>query len=71
MFLLREIVRSGEPRVGDWGVMIAIGPGMAAEVGCSDGRAISQAHGAGDDRMTITGNPGDVSDGCRRLVSRQ
>lgn len=32
MFVLDEIVRSGEPRVGDWGVMIALGPGMAAEL---------------------------------------
>ena len=32
MFVLHEIVRSGEPRSGDWGVMIALGPGMAAEL---------------------------------------
>jgi 3,5-dihydroxyphenylacetyl-CoA synthase len=32
MFVLNEVVRSGEPRAGDWGVMIALGPGMAAEV---------------------------------------
>ncbi len=32
MFVLDEIVRSGEPRSGDWGVMIALGPGMAAEI---------------------------------------
>lgn len=32
MFVLDEIVRSGEPRAGDWGVMIALGPGMAAEL---------------------------------------
>ena len=32
MFVLNEIVRSGEPRSGDWGVMIALGPGMAAEL---------------------------------------
>jgi polyketide synthase Type III len=32
MFVLDEVVRSGEPRPGDWGVMIALGPGMAAEV---------------------------------------
>lgn len=32
MFVLHEIVRSGEPRAGDWGVMIALGPGMAAEL---------------------------------------
>ncbi len=32
MFVLEEVVRSGNPRPGDWGVMIALGPGMAAEV---------------------------------------
>ena len=32
MFVLDEIVRTGEPRAGDWGVMIALGPGMAAEL---------------------------------------
>jgi 3,5-dihydroxyphenylacetyl-CoA synthase len=32
MFVLDEIVRSGEPQAGDWGVMIALGPGMAAEL---------------------------------------
>ena len=32
MFVLEEIVRSDEPRPGDWGVMIALGPGMAAEL---------------------------------------
>jgi polyketide synthase Type III len=32
MFVLDEIVRSGEPRARDWGVMIALGPGMAAEL---------------------------------------
>lgn len=31
MFVLDEIVRTGDPRPGDWGVMIALGPGMAAE----------------------------------------
>lgn len=31
MFVLDEIVRSGRPRSGDWGVMTALGPGMAAE----------------------------------------
>ena len=31
MFVLDEIVRNGDPRRGDWGVMIALGPGMAAE----------------------------------------
>jgi 3,5-dihydroxyphenylacetyl-CoA synthase len=32
MFVLDEVVRTGDPRAGDWGVMIALGPGMAAEV---------------------------------------
>jgi predicted naringenin-chalcone synthase len=32
MFVLDEVVRSGAPCPGDWGVMIALGPGMAAEV---------------------------------------
>ena len=32
MFVLDEIVRTGEPLTGDWGVMIALGPGMAAEL---------------------------------------
>jgi 3,5-dihydroxyphenylacetyl-CoA synthase len=32
MFVLDQIVRKGDPRSGDWGVMIALGPGMAAEV---------------------------------------
>ena len=32
MFVLEEVVRSGDPRPGDWGVMIVLGPGMAAEV---------------------------------------
>src|ERR1700747_1179158 len=32
MFVLEEVVRSGDPQPGDWGVMIALGPGMAAEV---------------------------------------
>ena len=31
MFVLDEIVRNGDPQPGDWGVMIALGPGMAAE----------------------------------------
>jgi predicted naringenin-chalcone synthase len=31
MFVLDEVVRTGDPRPGDWGVMIALGPGMAAE----------------------------------------
>ena len=33
MFVLDEVVRNGDPRPEDWGVMIALGPGMAAEVG--------------------------------------
>jgi polyketide synthase Type III len=32
MFVLDEVVRNGDPRPGDWGIMIALGPGMAAEV---------------------------------------
>jgi predicted naringenin-chalcone synthase len=32
MFVLDEVARNGDPRPGDWGVMIALGPGMAAEV---------------------------------------
>jgi predicted naringenin-chalcone synthase len=32
MFVLDEVVRTGDPQPGDWGVMIAMGPGMAAEV---------------------------------------
>ncbi len=31
MFVLDEVVRTGDPRPGDWGVMLALGPGMAAE----------------------------------------
>jgi alkylresorcinol/alkylpyrone synthase len=31
MFVLDEVVRNGNPQPGDWGVMIALGPGMAAE----------------------------------------
>ena len=31
MFVLDEAVRNGDPQPGDWGVMIALGPGMAAE----------------------------------------
>jgi polyketide synthase Type III len=32
MFVLDEVVRNGDPCRGDWGVMVALGPGMAAEV---------------------------------------
>jgi len=32
MFVVDEIVRNGDPRPGDLGIMIALGPGMAAEV---------------------------------------
>jgi len=32
MFVLDEVVRNGDPQPGDWGAMIALGPGMAAEV---------------------------------------
>jgi predicted naringenin-chalcone synthase len=31
LFVLEEVVRTGGPRPGDWGVMLALGPGMAAE----------------------------------------
>ena len=31
MFVLDEAVRNGDPRPGDWGIMVALGPGMAAE----------------------------------------
>src|SRR5947208_5581788 len=31
MFVLDEVARNGNPQAGDWGVMIALGPGMAAE----------------------------------------
>ena len=31
MFVLDEVVRTGDPQPGDWGVMVALGPGMAAE----------------------------------------
>jgi alkylresorcinol/alkylpyrone synthase len=32
MFVLDEVVRNGDPHRGDSGVMVALGPGMAAEV---------------------------------------
>jgi len=31
MFVLDDVNRSGDPRPGDWGLMTALGPGMAAE----------------------------------------
>jgi alkylresorcinol/alkylpyrone synthase len=31
MFVLDEVIRNGNPTPGDWGVMMALGPGMAAE----------------------------------------
>lgn len=31
MFVLDEVMRNGNPSPGDWGVMMALGPGMAAE----------------------------------------
>ena len=31
LFVLHEVIRTGTPRPGDWGVMTALGPGMAAE----------------------------------------
>jgi predicted naringenin-chalcone synthase len=32
LFVLNDVIQKGEPRPGDWGVMMALGPGMAAEV---------------------------------------
>jgi predicted naringenin-chalcone synthase len=32
LFVLDEVVRAGDPHTGDWGVLIALGPGMAAEL---------------------------------------
>jgi alkylresorcinol/alkylpyrone synthase len=31
VFVLEETLRSGQPVSGDWGLMIALGPGFAAE----------------------------------------
>ena len=31
VFVLDEVVKKSDPQAGDWGVMIALGPGMAAE----------------------------------------
>jgi predicted naringenin-chalcone synthase len=31
LFVLDEVLRSGRPQPGDWGLMIALGPGFAAE----------------------------------------
>lgn len=31
MFVLDEATRNGDPRPGDWGVIVGLGPGMAAE----------------------------------------
>jgi polyketide synthase Type III len=31
MFVLDDVSRNGDPRPGDWGMMTALGPGMAAE----------------------------------------
>jgi polyketide synthase Type III len=31
MFVLDEVIRTGDPQPGDWAVMVAMGPGMAAE----------------------------------------
>ncbi|HKF98109.1 MAG TPA: 3-oxoacyl-[acyl-carrier-protein] synthase III C-terminal domain-containing protein, partial [Steroidobacteraceae bacterium] len=31
LFVLDEVLEHGQPRQGDWGVMIALGPGFAAE----------------------------------------
>jgi len=32
LFVLDEVVRTGDPRTGNWGVLMALGPGMAAEL---------------------------------------
>jgi alkylresorcinol/alkylpyrone synthase/polyketide synthase Type III len=32
LFVLDDVIQKGKPRPGDWGVMMALGPGMAAEV---------------------------------------
>jgi predicted naringenin-chalcone synthase len=32
LFVLEDVIHTGDPRTGDWGVMIALGPGMAAEL---------------------------------------
>jgi predicted naringenin-chalcone synthase len=32
IFVFDEVVRNGDPRPGDWGMMVALGLGMAAEV---------------------------------------
>ena len=31
LFVLEETLNSGQPEAGDWGLMIALGPGFAAE----------------------------------------
>jgi alkylresorcinol/alkylpyrone synthase len=31
LFVLEEALKSGAPQPGDWGLMIALGPGFAAE----------------------------------------
>jgi alkylresorcinol/alkylpyrone synthase len=31
LFVLDEMLRTGRPEPGDWGLMIALGPGFAAE----------------------------------------
>jgi alkylresorcinol/alkylpyrone synthase len=31
LFVLDQVLESGRPQRGDWGVMIALGPGFAAE----------------------------------------
>lgn len=31
LFILDEIMRTGNPQIGDLGVMVAVGPGFAAE----------------------------------------
>jgi len=31
LFVLNEVLRSGSPQPGDYGVLLALGPGFAAE----------------------------------------
>jgi alkylresorcinol/alkylpyrone synthase len=31
LFVLHELLRTATPRAGEWGVMMALGPGFAAE----------------------------------------
>jgi alkylresorcinol/alkylpyrone synthase len=31
LFVLRHLLHTARPQAGDWGVMVALGPGFAAE----------------------------------------